>query len=224
MNLSHRIRALAPLAVIVALIGAIGVVTNAGPLGADGHPWPTPPPGPKPSAPRVVAESDIKRIEVPSVAGAGVVVVLPLSMPLPRFPKVPSAVHEWPGGVHLTIDAGSVDRTLQLSLVPVDLDKAPKPRKHQLLRLAFHLRTFDHEAKEIELELRRPWVLEIPTRGLTQVPEAEDPARLLIVRHEGEDGWVPLTTTYHRARGVLQARILHVGLFAVVMEPNVVAG
>ena len=222
MSFLHRIRALAPLAVTVALMGAVAVLTDAGPIGADGQPWPTPPPGPRPPAARVVAEADIKRVEVPPVAGAGSAVVLPLSMPLPRFPRVPSANYDWSGGVRLTTDAGSVDRTLQLSFVPVDPDEAPQPPKHQLLRLAFDLRAFDHNAEEITPVLRRPWVLEIPTRGLTRA--ADDPARLLIVRHEGKDGWVPLTTTYHRSRGVLQARILRVGLFGVVMEPNVVAG
>jgi hypothetical protein len=115
-----------------------------------------------------------------------------------------------------------VDRTLQLSFVPVDLDEATQPPKHQLLRLAFDLRAFDHNAEEITPVLRRPWVLEIPTRGLTRLDET--PARLLIARYDEKDGWVPLTTTYHRSRGILQARILRVGLFGVVMEPNVVPG
>lgn len=221
MSFLRRIQALAPLAVMVALMGAVAVLTNADQIGADGQPWPTPPPGPRPSAPRVVAEADINRVEVPSVAGASSAVVLPLSMPLPRFPRVPRSNYDWSGGVRLTTDAGSVDLTLQLSFVPVDPDEAPQPPKHQLLRLAFDLRAFDHNAEEITPVLRRPWVLEIPTRGLTQVSEI--PARLLIVHHKGKDGWVPLTTTYHRSRGVLQARILHVGLFGVVMEPNVVS-
>ena len=220
MNFARQIRRLAPL-ITLAVLGAFILLSDARSTGAD-NPWPTPPPGPKPSAPRVVAESDIKRVEVPPVAGASSVVVLPLSMPLPRFPRVPSSTFEWFGGVRLTIDAGSIGHTLQLSFIPLDLEDAPQPPERQQLRLAFDLLAFDHDAKKIPPDLRRPWVLEIPIRGLTR--SFEDPARLLVVRHEEKRGWVPLTTTYHKTRAVLQVRILKVGRFAVVMEPNVVAG
>ena len=86
----------------------------------------------------------------------------------------------------------------------------------------FDLSAYDHRANQISLDLRRPWVLEVPIRGLAQ--PFEDPARLLITRYEKNRGWVPLVTSYHSNRGVLTARVLKVGLFAVLAEPRLISG
>ena len=151
--------------------------------------------------------------------------VLPLSMLVPRFPPVPSSSFQSPDGVRIVSDAGSITTTVQLVYTPVlmtDTDKVSPPGPPQELRKVFDLRAYDHRANPTSLDLRRPWVLEIPIRGLTQ--PFEDPARLLIARYEENRGWVPLVTNYHRNRGTLLARVLKVGRFAVLAEPRLISG
>ena len=144
-------------------------------------------------------------------------VVLPLSSLLPRFPPVPSFSFQAPDGVRIVSDAGSIISTVQLVYRQSPDDKVSNPGPGQELRKVFDLDAYDHRAKPISLDLRRPWILEVPIRGLTKT--FEDPARLLIARHEEDRGWVPLVTNYHQNRGVLQARVLKVGRFAVLAEP-----
>lgn len=194
------------------------VLANANPSSAD-NPWPTPPPGPKAPLPRVISEDNIKPVEVPQVAGATRWVILPLAMPIPRFPPVPSSTFQSPDGVQIVSDAGSINTTVQLTYAPVPVDEARAPHPHQELRRVFDIRVFDHSASRIDLELRRPWVLEVPVTGLTK--SFENPARLLIARYDEGTGWVPLVTSYYASSGILQARVLQVGRFAVLAEPGV---
>ena len=198
---------------------ALIALTNAGSISAD-DPWPTPPPGPRPSVPKVIVDDGIKPVDTPLVAGATKWVVLPLAMLLPRFPPVPSSSFQAPDDVRIVSDAGSIDSTIQLVYEPIPAADAQPPGPHQSLRKAFDLRTFDHQANRITLDLRRPWLLEVPIRGLIQ--SFEDPARFLIARYDEKSGWVPLVTSYYRNQGVLQVRILQVGRFAILAEPGVI--
>ena len=52
----------------------------------------------------------------------------------------------------------------------------------------------------------------------------ENPTRLVIARYDKDRGWQPLVTSYHRSRGVVQAGVLELGMFAVLFEPRVISG
>lgn len=213
-----RVRGLALLSIGIALSFALVILANARSISAE-SPWPTPPPGPRPSLPKVISEADIKPVDVPQVAGATRWTVFPLAMPVPRFPPVPSSTFQSPDGVQIVSDAGSIDTTVQLIYEPVPIVEAQVPDRRQELRKVFDIQIFDHRAKKINLDLRRPWMLEVPVLGLTE--SFEDPARLLIARYTERTGWVPLVTTYYATSGVLQAWVLQVGRFAVLAEPGV---
>ena len=205
---------LATMGTVLSLI--LIVLTSAGTISAD-DPWPTPPPGPEAPIPR--AETDIKPAPVPAVPGASSWVFPLLGMQVPRFPPVPSSSFQSPDGVTVISDAGSILSTVQLVYEPISIEDAQSPISGQELRKVFDLRTFDHRANKLDLDLKRPWLLEVPARGLTEA--FEDPARLLLVRHDARDGWVPLVTAYHRNQEILQALILEVGRFGVIAETGV---
>lgn len=215
-----RIRGLALIAIGATLSCVLIVLTSAGPISAE-LPWPTPPPGPRPPIPNVIGDADIKAVDVPP--GGASWVILPLSMLVPRFPPVPSFTLSSPDGVRIISDAGSIDSTVQLVYESIlSITNVPQPGPQQELRKVFDLRAYDHRANQIVLELKRPWVLEVPIQGLKQ--PFEDPARFLIARYDENRGWIPLVTSYYRTRGILQARVLTVGRFAVLAEPRVISG
>ena len=205
---------LATIGTVLSLI--LVVLASAGTTSAD-DPWPTPPPGPEAPIPRV--DTDIKPAPVPPVPGASSWVFPPLGMQVPRFPPVPSSSFQSPDGVTVISDAGSILSTVQLVYEPLSIEDAQSHITGQELRKVFDLRTFDHRANKLDPDLKRPWVLKVPVRGLTEA--FEDPARLLLVRYDERDGWVPIVTAYHRNQGVLQALILEVGRFGVIAETGV---
>ena len=213
-----RIRITAVAAVGAALALALLVMGQA-PLTSADTGWPTPPPGPQAQVPRIVDEADVKQVDVPLVPGATSWIVNPIAMLVPRFPPVPSARLQAPDGVLIASDAGSVHTTVQLVYEPIGRTNAPDPGPRQDLRQVFSVRTFDHRGGSIDLELLRPWVLEVPAQGLTS--SFEDLARLLLARYDKDKGWQPLVTTYHRDREILQAHVLEMWIFAVVAEPAV---
>ena len=216
------IRGLALIAIVIALSSVLVVLGAARPILAD-VPWPTPPPGPQPPIPKVIGGADIKPADVPhDVPNAISWVILPRLMVLPRFPPIPSTSFQSLDGVRIISDAGSIHSTVQLVYEPIPIDDAPPIGPYQNLQKVFDLRAFDHESKRITLDLRRPWVLEVSIQGLTR--SFEDPTRLLIAHYDENRGWVPLITHYYRGRGILQARVLKAGLFAVLAEPKVISG
>ena len=144
---------------------------------------------------------------------------MPLAMQIPRFPPVPSSSFNASDGVTIVIDAGSIDTTIQLSYEPLPIGAVDPPGSGLELRKVFEIGTFDHRANRVSLTLQRPWVLEVPASGLTE--SFEDPSRLLLARYDKDEGWVPLVTSYYRDPGILQARILKVGRFAVMSEYGV---
>ena len=212
---------MALIAIGIVLSSLSVVLSSVMPISAD-VPWPTPPPGPRPSVPRVIGDADIKRVQVPLVTGAIPWVIHPISMPVPRFPPVPGFPFRSPDGVRLVSDAGSLLNTVQLIYEPIPITDAQAPGPQQQVRKGFDLRAYDHKTNPIALDLRRPWLLEVPTLGLTN--SFEDPARLLIARYDDGWGWVPLVTHPQRDRGTLQARVLKVGRFGVLFEPRAVSG
>ena len=195
------------------------VMSGTGLISAD-NVWPTPPPGPKPPDPRVIDSSSIKPANVPP--GGTLWVVHPLRMPIPRFPPMPSTQLQFPNGVQIISDAGSVYTTLQIVYADLPVSESPAAGPRQEVRKLFDVRAFDHQGKRITPDLRRPWVLQVTTLGLTG--GSEDPGRLLLARHDKDSGWVPLVTHYYRSLGTLQALILEVGSFAVLYERRVVSG
>ena len=220
MNPTSILR-LALLAAMVPLSWVLIVLTDASPTSADVA-WPTPEPGPQPQVPKVIGDADVQKVDVPPKPGASWV-ILPLAMLVPRFPPVPSFPVQSADGVRIISDAGSIITTVQVVYEPISpTSKVPQPGPLQELRKVFDLRAFDHRGDPTVLDLRRPWVLEVPIRGLRET--FEDPARFLIARYEDSRGWVPLVTSYHRDRGILQALVLKVGRFAVIAEPPVISG
>jgi len=206
----------------VALGLLVVLISNTWPTFA-AEPWPTPPPGPQPSIPRVISQESIKRVSVPLVPGATSSEIPPLPMHLPRFPPVPGFHFEASESVRVISDAGSIRETLQLVYEPKpELSDAPSPGSLQELRKVFDLRVYDHQASRVSPELLRPCVLEVVAQGLSR--SFEEPSRLIIARYDGEKGWVPLVTNYHIDRGILQARILEFGLFAVIHESRAITG
>ena len=197
------------------------ILSGAGLIWAQ-NPWPTPPPGPRPQVPTVIDEADIKAIDVPSVPGATSWVVPPFAAQIPRTPPVRSTRLDSPDGVSLLVDAGSIISTVQILYEPVPIDEAQPPGPRQELRRVFDIISFDHRAKKIDLDLQRPWVLEVSALGLTE--SIENPARLILARYDNGNGWMPLVTTYHRDRLALETRILESGRYAVIFEPLIVSG
>ena len=205
---------------IPAIVLAFGLafLTDTGPTLAD-QPWPTPPPGPRPPVPRVIEAGKIKPVEVRR--GETAWVVPPIAMFVPRFPPVPSTPFRSRDGVTIVSDAGSITTTVQIVYEQIeDWEKLPNSSLQEV-RKVFDLRAFDHRANEISLDLRRPWVLDVSLQGVAD--EFDDPARFLIARYDKDVGWVPLVTSYRRNQGILRARVLQVGRFAVLAEPSVIS-
>ena len=203
----------------LALCFMLLIMTDTGRTSAE-SPWPTPPPGPEPPNPRVIDSSSIKLANVPP--GGTAWVVHPLRMPIPRFPPLPSTQLQFPNGVQIISDAGSIYTTLQIVHEDLPVSESPAAGPRQEVRKLFDVRAFDHRGKHITPDLRRAWVLQVTTPGLTE--GSEDPGRLLLARHDKDSGWVPLVTHYYRSLGTLEALILEVGRFAVLYEHRVVSG
>ena len=214
-----RIRGLSLTIMAAVLACGLMFLTDTGPASAN-DPWPTPPPGPRPPVPNVIEVSNIKPVEVPR--GATSWVIPPVAMFAPRFPPVPSNLFRSNDGVSILSDAGSITTTVQIVYQPVENWEGLPNSPLQEVRKVFDLRAFDHQAKQISLDLRRPWVLDVGLQGIAE--DFDDPARFLIARYEEGIGWVPLVTSYRRNQGILQARVLQVGRFAVLAEPSVISG
>ena len=46
----------------------------------------------------------------------------------------------------------------------------------------------------------------------------------MLARFEKGEGWLPLVTSYHRNRGLIEALVLELGLFAVLTETRASGG
>ena len=194
---------LVPLLLAAAVFGAIAAPD-----------WPTPPPAPPAEPP--VFQSVVSPVDFPLVNGATRWEVQPIpQQSIPVIPPVAGDTLEVPKQVRLIIEAGALDRTTQLTYVPLAADAAPQPLPLQKLVKAFDLRSFDHDGREFAPEMRRPWLLSVSVGDLD--PTSGDPSRLVFARFQ--DGrWLPLVTSYLRETNVLEVRILSTGRFAIIAE------
>ena len=161
-----------------------------------------------------MVERAITPVVAPPVAGAVVRVIHPLPQSgIPAIPPLPSTTFDVAGHLKITIDAGSLDRTIQLMYVPVAPDQATRPDRLQKVVWAFDLKAYDARGREFQPTLRRPWVLQV---SVDQLPnKGGDPRQLLYARYE-EGRWLPQVTSYYRNDNVLVFRILHTGRFAIL--------
>jgi hypothetical protein len=197
---------------LITLCGVVGLLIIS--LASADSPWPTPPPAP-PALPPTV-ERVTTPVVAPPVAGAVVRVIHPLPQgAIPAIPPLPATIFEAAGTLKITIEAGSLDRTIQLTYAPVAPDQAANPGRFQKVVWAFDLKSYDARGREFQPTLRRPWVLQVP---VAQIPgNPGDPRQLLFARYE--DGrWLPQVTSYFRSDNLLVSRILQTGRFAILAE------
>ena len=211
MTLPHALRS--PAMRLVALVALCGLaalfiisLASADPV------WPTPPPAPAASSPRI--DSEITRVEVPLGATSSVIQPI-LQGIIPAIPPLVSTIFEAPEHLKVTIEAGSLPRTIQLTYEPLQLDQAPDPARLQRLVRVFDLKSYDYQGREFQPDLLRPWIIEVP---LDKLPgPLGDVSRLVFARFE--DGrWTPLVTSLRRDDNVLVSRILKTGQFAILAE------
>ena len=206
---TQKIAAAVAFAAILAVfsIGAINLVSAQ-------QEWPTPPPAAR--APTPVFEPVVNFAESSPVSGAARWEIQPI--PQGELPAVPPVLRETlhaPGHLSLAIEAGSLDRTIQLVFGPLEIASLPAPGAYQRLIKGFDLTFFDTQGQPAAPMIRRPLILEVLTDDLSSF--GDDPARLVFARFE--DGrWLPLVTTYFRTEKRLVVRILELGRFAVLVE------
>ena len=196
---------------IWAFLGAKGVFSDP--------PWPTPPPAPPAPRARIIPLGQITEVALPSVTGASSVVLHPISGgPVPRIPPLRSVTFDSYQDVRLISEAGSLLHTVQVVYAPVSMSDAPSPDRHQILLRTFDLFAYDHQAKLVSPPLVRPWVLEVRLEEL-ELGQAH-PSQLLLARFDSQSKrWAPLVTSYFPSKGLLMAKILDVGRFAIMAEP-----
>ncbi len=176
--------------------------------------WPTPPPAPKARQPVITV--DIAPVELPPALGAILWEVQPLPQRgIPSIPPVNSDTYETPGYLKISIEAGTLAETIQLTYVPIQREAAPPPHRLQKLVDVFDLTAYDHQGQQLEPTFRRPWILEVSVRDLPNF--TGDPGRLELAKLEG-DRWLPMVTNYFRQENVLVARIISTGRFAILEE------
>ena len=176
--------------------------------------WPTPPPAPRSAVP--IYETITTPAEAQSVQGAALWEIQPIPQGvIPIVPPVQGDTFQVPGQLRLTIEAGTLDRTLQLTYVPVPVQSLPTTRASQRPVKGFDLTFFNAQGQPIHPTINRPLILEISTDDL--LPFGNDPNRLVFARFENGQ-WLPMLTSYFRTERQLVARLLKPGRFAVLTE------
>lgn len=177
-------------------------------------PWPIPPPAPR--APEPLINTDIVPVDLSSTLGGVLWTVQPRPQGrIPSIPPVESDTYETPGYLKVTIEAGTLLQTIQLTYTRERQDAATPPHRLQNLIDVFDLTAYDYQGREFEPSFRRPWILEVSVSDLPRF--TVEPDRLLFSKLEG-DRWVPLVTNYFRQNNVLIARIISTGRFAILEE------
>jgi hypothetical protein len=206
-----------PITLKLAAVVAIAAVLTIGAknLVSAQQGFPTPPPAAR--APTPVFEPVANLAESSSVSGAARWEIQPIPQgEIPAVPPVARETIQAPGHLSLAIEAGALDRTVQLVFGPLDIESLPAPGPSQRLVKGFDLTFFDTQGLPATPTIRRPLVLEVLTDDLSSFDD--DPARLVFARFE--DGrWLPLVTTYFRTEKRLVVRVLELGRFAVIFEP-----
>ncbi len=214
MRISLRERVVSLVLGVVFFLGILAFLAT--PLVFSQPAWPTPPPAPRSPPPEIIPFDQITPVPVVTVSGAASAVIHPLlAGSVPRIPPLKDVTFESPDGIRLISEAGSLQRTVQLLYAPVPLDDAPQAGPNQQLLRTFDLSTFDDQASRVSPSLERSWLLEVPLEGLDL--GSNHPTRLLLALYDPEtQRWAPLVTSYFSKRGLLLARLLDVGLFAIL--------
>ncbi len=193
---------------------------------AQSAPWPTPPPAPLGPLPDVVPASQVNPIPAPAVSGSIAVQLDPVfGGILPRIPPrsftpVFSGDADPQNRVTLEIEAGAINRTIQLSYQPLSAGEVPLGGPGRFLQRVFQVKTYDHTGAPLPVEFARPVRLRLHVRQDELQAAGDLPARLLLARLDTEnDRWLPLVTAFNPRDGSIMARILRPGTFALIAEP-----
>lgn len=189
-------------------------------------PWPTPPPAPVGIFPQVIPSSRITPVAAPPTPGSIAVKIDPIfAGPVPRVPPRPSAIIATSEPVPerritLYLDAGVLDRTLQLTYEPLKVTQVPQTELGRHIQRAFQLSTYDQNASPVSPTFRYPLRLQLVVADLELASAGDDPARLYLAQFNPQNNrWIPLVTTYRPANATILARILQPGLFALIAQP-----
>ena len=226
-NMSRwRIVALAAWPVSLAVIGLVAGFLGAPRVDAQVS-WPTPPPAPIGFFPEVIPASEITAVPAPGSPGSIAVQVDPIfAGPMPRIPPRASTLiatiePDAADRVTLHFDAGSIDRTIQLTYEPLRLGLVPVSGPGAQIQRAFRIQIYDHTGAPLDLSFRFPVRIVVGYRDSDRAYVSGDPARLLLARYDPvREWWQPLVTTLRPADGTLLARVLEPGLFAVIALPD----
>ena len=194
-------------------------------------PWPTPPPAPIGAFPQVIPASEITLVPAPASPGSMALQVDPIfAGPVPRIPPRPSATiltgeADAQDRLTLHIDAGAIDRTLQLTYEPLAIDQVPGAGPSRQIQRAFRLQTYDHTASAVNAPFRYPMRISLHALEREIATAGNDPAWLFLARFDVQrNRWLPLVTTYRVTDATLLVRILQTGLFALIAQPSPVPG
>ena len=202
----------------VLIIGVIGPAVAGAQV-----PWPTPPPGPSGFYPQVIPSSEVKPISAPKSPGSIAVQVDPIfAGPVPRIPPRPSTTivtgeANTENRVTLHIDAGAIDKTLQLTYEPINVDMVPSPGSRHQIQRAFRIETYTHSGLITEEIFPYPIRLTLRIHDQNIATVGSDPSRILLARFNPQrNEWVHLVTTYQPKDSRILVRILRTGLFALI--------
>ena len=203
------------------------LVSLLGPSAARAQtPWPTPPPAPIGAFPQVIPASEITPVPAPTSPGSIALQVDPIfAGRVPRIPPRPSTTilsgeADTQDRITLHIDAGAIDRTLQLSYEPLAIDQVSHVESGRQIQRAFRLQAYDQTASVMTVPFQYPVRLSLHVQARELATTSNDPARLLLARFDTQHNrWLPLVTTYQATDATLMVRILQPGLFALIAQP-----
>ena len=213
VNRISRIKVM-PIGTALIFAGLFVILGGLGSTALAERPWPIPPPAPK--FPQPVVATNIVPVELPPALGGILWEAQPLPQKrIPSIPPVNSETYETPGYLKITIEAGTLAQTIQLTYVREPREGAPPPHRLQKLVEVFDLTAYDYQGQQLDPEFRRPWILEVSLGDLPNF--TADPSRLMFAKLEG-DRWLPMVTNYFRQDNVLIVRIISTGRFAILEE------
>ena len=188
--------------------------------------WPTPPPAPIESLPDVIPASLVSPVPAPETPGSIVLQVDPLfGGTLPRIPPRPyipvfSGEADPEARITLEIEAGAINRTIQLRYQPLVAGAQPLVGPGRSVQRVFQIETFDHTGAPLALEFARPVRLRLRAAPDELAAAGNEPFRLLLARLDPESGtWLALVTVFDPRDNTLMTRIVRPGVFALIAQP-----
>ena len=188
--------------------------------------WPTPLPAPIGTFPRVISSSEITPVPAATSPGSIALQVDPIfAGPVPRIPPRASTTiltgePSLEGRIAINIDAGAIDRTIQLTYQPLSVDQVPNAGPSRPIQRAFQLQTYDHTASVLDTAFKYPVRITLHVNDREVAASGDDPARLFLARFDAQNNrWLPLVTTYRSTESTLLVRVLRPGIFAVIAQP-----